>query len=91
MRMLQFHEKGLQTNHRRQKKEGTGRERREEREWGVRIRCRDTQERGPEGQENEWKSTAARGRERGESLESPRTLGDRRLPEVDCSDLSRDA
>ena len=46
---------------------------------GVRIRCGKRQERGPEGQKNEWKSVSGRGWVGG-CEEYPRNLGWGRIP-----------
>jgi hypothetical protein len=68
--------------------EGLGSMRDRGREKGGRIRYGRRQERSPEGQENEWKYAALRGRGRGDPLERPRDMGYEWLPGLNGDDLS---
>ena len=59
-------------------------------EWD-RVRCGKRQERGLEGQENEWKSAARWSGNGRESLGNPRDLGYGRLPGVNVDDPNQNA
>ena len=88
MRMLKSHLKAEQNSHGRQREAVTWV--REGRGGGIRIRRGNRQERGAEGQENEWKSAAAE-EEACESLGGPRALEQGRLPGANAGNFSEDA